>query len=67
MTHNLQTSPAASLKKLAGANMATSADISTSLVLTRLALAVVAAVALVAVVAVARVERAVGRAVDLVL
>ena len=63
MTHNLQTNPAASLKKLAGANMATSADISTSLVLTRLALAVVA-VAAVALVAVARAQRAVERAVE---
>ena len=65
VTHNLQTNPAASLKKLAGANMATSADISTSLVLTRLALAVVAvaAVAAVALVAVARAQRAVERAV----
>jgi len=63
VTHNLQTNPAASLKKLAGANMATSADISTSLVLTRLALAVVA-VAAVALVAVARAQRAVERAVE---
>lgn len=52
--------------------MATSADISTSLVLTRLALAVAAAAALVAVARVLRaveraVGRAVGRAVDLAL